>query len=337
MKYLVSALVLFLVPITVSAQFDIPGLGGTDSIRVSPAYPKPNERIELTLTSISHDLGNSTITWRKNGTLLTEGVGATRLEIVGGALGEKIEITAESDSGDVHAEALIVPSRVDMLWEGDTYTPPFYRGRALPSAGAQIRIEAVPHLYKSGSEIDPTQLTYTWKHNGTTLAFQSGRGKSSATIDSSFFSDVSVVSVQVATADTAVTGEGSVRIDARTPELFLYEESPLFGILYHRALTTSNLIQNTEATFVALPYFAPAHSATAQELSYEWEVNRTPVSAEKRRPNVLTINAEKSTGLASVSLTVTHTRNVFFEASGIWNMIFGLNGSGGTSPFTNTL
>ena len=63
-----------------------------------------------------------------------------------------------------------------------SYVPPFYEGRSLPSTGAMVRVTALPQISDNGVPLDPTSLSFVWFLNDTVLTSVSGTGKQSANI-----------------------------------------------------------------------------------------------------------------------------------------------------------
>jgi hypothetical protein len=293
--------------------------------------------VTLTLQSVLYDLSVSDIVWSKDGSVVAEGTGLTTYSLTAGEAGTQTDISADaaSPTGSASTDITIVPTTVDLLWEADTYTPPLYLGRALPSAGTQIRLVALAHFtHPDGSSVAPSDITYTWRKDGQVLTDFSGRGKSSALVDSpTLFGSENIV-VDAASADGSLAGEATVRLNDTKPFLLLYENHPLFGILYGQALSPTTLIPDSEMTFAASPYFAPAASASDAHLQYAWRVNDSAVQADSVHADELTINAASSSGLALVSLSLTHDSNYFFSTNGIWNITLNSkNGGGAFNPF----
>lgn len=323
---------------TAHAQFSIASAESAVSISLSPAYPGPNTPVNLTVQSGLYDVSQGTVTWTVNGKVIAQGTGATARITTGGLGSEtRVRVDVSTDTGDASTALTIVPASVDLLWESNSYTPPFYRGRGLPSAGSTITIVAIPHVARAGgAALAADQLIYTWKKDGAVVASASGKGRSSATFASPMLYGVSSISVVAASADGAVAAQGILRIGDTEPRLALYEDDPLFGILYHKALGSA-FIPETEMSFVAIPYFAPSLSLNNSQLEYAWTVNGNPVSIAAAKPNEITINAAKSSGIAAIALQLTHASNYFLNVAGAWNISFSnaANGSGGgtVDPF----
>lgn len=306
------------------AQFILPGVENALSISTTPAHPAPGDSVHLEARSALYDLSQSALTWRVNGKTFTAGEGVTSADIVAGSLGSEIDVSVDAvalDGAESFAEIAIIPTEVDLLFDSDSYVPPFYRGRALPSAGTHLHLEALPHLrVQGGKDLPASELTYTWRRNDEVLGSVSGKGKSSVTIAAPVLFATDVISVEVRSSNGVLSGEAQVQIPSLEPTLALYEDHPLYGILYNRALGAHTDIPDTEMTFAAIPYFAQSSGAQDHSLQYAWMVNETAIKADSTRPNELTINATNSNGEAELALELTHLTNVFLQAAGSWGI-----------------
>jgi len=83
---------------------------------------------------------------------------------------------------------------VDILWQGETYTPPFYKGRALWSSQSRITFLAIPHGAGIGN---PANLTYRWTQNGTVLGNINGIGKNTLSFTDSVLSKPQTIKIDV--------------------------------------------------------------------------------------------------------------------------------------------
>lgn len=332
-------LLLLALPAGASAQlYDIPGAFGAVSIVASPAQPAPNSTVRLTLQSPLYDLKNSLISWRVNGEPLTEGQGIVSVSVNVGDAGETTEVTAALISGDndALAVAVLTPASIDLLWEAEGFVPPMYRGRTLPGVGARVTFAAYPTFVHDGVRVDPKDLTYTWRNGDTVLGSLSGRGRSTISIDAPTLFGAETVSVEATTQDGTIAARASARIESPNTTLRLYENHPLFGPLYHAPFGASGFTPETEVTFLAVPYFAPARSADDPVLAYEWRVNRQSIAADKKTPSQITINAAGSSGIALIELAVGHLTNFFFGSEAAWQITFSSaagGSAGGTNPF----
>ncbi|MBI4133750.1 hypothetical protein HY478_03985 [Candidatus Uhrbacteria bacterium] len=309
------------------------GLGSDLSLEIAPEHPAPGNIVQISAHSSLLDLTGTTLTWYENGKQIGSGAGLATVEITAGPLGSDttVRVVAESDGELSQAEARIRPVEIDLLWESDSYIPPFFRGRALPSAGTNLRLEAIPYFKKSdGSSVPVGDITFTWKRNGYVEQSVSGRGKSEISLSAPALFGTDTISVEGRAKD-GLEGSASVRIPSREPVVELYEAHPLFGTLYHRALGRTTNIPETESSFAAIPYYADATSPGDASLTYEWRVNGNTIASDPERPSELTINAAGSAGVARIELALSHVTNFFLSASGVWNVLFLRDGA--RNPF----
>lgn len=329
-----AALVLVL-PFVAYAQYALPGFQGAVRITIDPLHPAPNTPILLTLESSLVDLDASTVTWRIDGKAVP-GRGKT-LPAETGALGTKLSVSAEVQTPEgslISAQTDIFPTAIDLLYESDSYVPPFYEGRALPSAGSMVRLQAMAHFVRSnGSTISPQDIDYTWKRNGRVLGSQSGFGRASVTIDAPYLFGTDTVSVEAASRDGTYSGSTSVLIPSVEPVLRLYMDHPLYGLRLDQALPRSSTITEREMTFAIIPFFATARTPTDPALLYAWTVDGKPIQAAEDSKNELTLGAPDG-GQARLAVSLSHGSNIFLSAQDSWDMLF-TTLSNTDSPFLN--
>lgn len=322
---LAALLAAALLPCVSLAQVTIPGFGGTLSIESTPRNLVPNTSIHLSAEDTFVDLSSINLTWTVDGKEVQSGEGLTSYDVELGDLGSvtDVVVTADTNEGTISTEAKLIPTSVDLLWEADSYTPPFYRGRALASAGSEIRLEAIPHFVQpDGSEVPASSLKYVWKDDGTVLGDESGLGRSSATVGISPLSQSATIEVDVTSTDGLYSGSATLSVPLVDPSLTLYEDHPLFGLSYNNALDSSASIPENEMAFAAVPYFAPSKNANDPGFQYTWAVDTKAVSSDAKDPSEITINAQNSSGAASLSLDLSQFTNSFFSISGAWNLLF---------------
>ncbi|MBI5003793.1 hypothetical protein HZC00_01730 [Candidatus Kaiserbacteria bacterium] len=309
------------------AIFVSPNPEAVATIIMIPKNPSPGDTVHLTVTGGSLlDLQNSTITWFQNGKLISKGVGYASLDITTGTLGSEDDVNVQVDSPDGATAASsisIIPTHVDLLLDSDSYIPPFYRGRALPSAGTHMQAQALVYFKRSdGSFIPPNSIIYTWKVNGQVIGNVSGKGRQTAVLPAPVLFGTSNVSIEAVSTDNLFTGSASTNISSVEPILMLYEDHPLFGILFHRAMGQTTTIPDSEMTFAAVPYFTQVKNPNDPQLRYHWMVNGNLIVADTNHPSEIVINADKSNGEAAITLALNHASNFLMNAKGSWDVIF---------------
>jgi hypothetical protein len=306
------------------------------TISLSPLSPAPGDTVTMTVESPFIDTNDSTITWYENGNIIAQGNGQTTASIVAGALGHASDITVSlvaPDGETASTEIEIAPTEVDLLVDSDSYVPPFYLGRALPSAGTNLRLQAIAHLKRpDGTFVPSSDITYTWKQDGRVVGNVSGRGKSSAVLPAPVLygtTDIEVNAQSDDPSDSSLSGSASLSIPATTPVLALYQDNPLLGITYYDTLASQASVSDSEATFAAVPYFAQIRSPNDPRLIYAWTVNGASVAAGANDPSELTLNSSGSSNQAQIGLGLTHSTNIFLSVNGTWNITLGqASGSG---------
>ena len=214
-------------------------------------------------------------------------------------------------------------SALDLLYDADSYTPPFYRGRPQASPGSTMHFQAVAHFTGAGGAAVPdSAIIYTWKRDGEVLGSISGKGRSSAAIASPSLFGSNVIEVDAQSADASAYGSAEMTVSSVDPSVTLYQDHPLFGIEFYKALDGSTLISDQEMTFVGVPYFAAAASPNQGSLNWAWSVNGGIVPATTTNANELTINAGASGGQASIGVSLTSSQNPLLDAQGNWQVIF---------------
>jgi hypothetical protein len=237
------------------------------------------------------------------------------------------------------AQTNIPPSPVDLLFDADSYVPPFYLGRALPSAGTSMHLQALAHFVrKSGASVPDSEIIYTWRRNGQVESSVSGAGKSSISLLSPTLFGTDTISLDARTADGAAYGSASITVTSLDPDVTLYQDHPLFGIEYYYALESQTAIPDLEMTFVGVPYFAQTQNPSDPRLIYAWSVNGESTGATTTNSggggtngNEITINADNSSGFAALSLVLTSPANLLLHAEDSWKLLFSREGLGAQS------
>lgn len=323
---------LFLLPLVAHAQLALPGFQGALRITMTPRNPGPYATASLSLESALIDLDTSLVAWTVNGKPAGD---ARAIAIQTGRLGTSQVVSAEVTTAGgsiVSAETIVTPTEVDLLYDSNSYVPPLYRGRALPSAGTTVRLQAIPHFVKdNGTEVATKDIVFTWKRNGRVLGSVSGRGHSSADVDAPYLYGTDVISVEAASVDDTYFGSASVTVPAVDPVIRLYEDHPLFGLRFDRALGTSTSLADREMTFAAMPYYASVAGPTDPSLEYAWTVDGKRVDTAGATKHELTLGAADG-GSATLALSLTHATNIFFGADAVWRISFGSQ-LGSDNPF----
>ncbi|MBI5470417.1 hypothetical protein HY968_03850 [Candidatus Kaiserbacteria bacterium] len=295
------------------------------SITMSPLSPAAGDTVHLTAESPIFELAESMITWSIEEKTIAEGKGMTEASVTIDTKGTPIAITVsavDQNWGIAQKSAVVSPPQIDILFDADTFVPPFYRGRVIPSAEAMLHLQALVRFMRGDGSLTPdSAIFYSWKRNGAPMGSVSGPGRSMITVPAPALFGTDTLSLDARSDDGTFSGTKSVSIPSREPIVVLYEDNPLFGILFHKAIPRTSGVAETRMTLAAIPYFATAKNADDPLLRYAWSVNGQSIGSSKTQPSELTVNADRG-GVAEIGLSLSHANNLFLGALGQWSVEF---------------
>jgi len=278
-------------------------------LNINPSLPNPGDTVSATLRSSTIDLDTATITWKINGVKAKSGLGVISASFIAPATGDtNVSVDINSLDGKFTKNFTVSSGSVDILWQGDAYTPPFYKGRTLWSHESTITLLSIPHVGKS-----PTSLIYRWSLDGEILGNNSGVGKNSLSFTGSILRQPRTVRVDIMTDRDTVVASASLTKPSISPSALVYENNPLYGLMFNREIGDTYLAKTKEFSFVGIPLFFNTLSRTSKEINYSWgsggdvhtngEVTyrtqegasgSSPVALEVTAPASVTQSAEKS-------------------------------------------
>lgn len=324
--------VAFLFPFvrSVFAAPSIPaGIGDYVSIESNPPSPGPNEAVTVSITSTSVDLDSATISWFVDGVLEKKAIGVKGYALTTKGPGSLtvVDVTIAPLKGAMVKRRIVFqPAGVSLIWEAISYTPPFYRGKALNAFDGRVKMVAIPHFVrKSGGRIPPSELVYTWKKNGTVIGSVSGYGKNVFTPPDpiSFSRGESFIEVTTTAPGESMTAKDAVAIRPFTPKVLLYENDPLLGIRYEHALSGVFSLTKDEVALVGSPYFFSSRERAAPSLDYQWTMNGAPTKNQTTDASSVRFRQEGTPGTSVIDLTVKKLGAIFQEARVSLSIAFG--------------
>lgn len=293
------------------------------SIYSSPKHPKPNESVEIFIESYTTNLDQATMTWSINGKTERRGAGIKSVVVPAGPIGIKKSITVlvATKEGRVFEQSISInPSEVEILWESDTYTPPFYKGKALYSSDADLSLLAVP--ISKGT--NPANLVYTWKKDGTLLPNLSGFGKQFITIKTQFQIDPVKMEVEVSSGDGSYSARGEIVIPPTQPKVLVYENRPLSGFRFDKAVGSQQGLIENEVSFVGIPYFFSAAKRNVENLFFSWTMNgASVVPSEKDKATLILRHESGVTGSSQIGLSVENRNGSLQRSTKEFSVIYG--------------
>ena len=256
---------------------------GMTTIVVDPPTPDPYETVQISVENYVLDINSTDIFWYVDGKMLTGGPGLKKISLKVGGPGEKIHVRAtiySTKEGEISKTVTIIPLEADLLWQADTYTPPFYKGKALPTAQGTVKVVVMPNFILDGKRKDANKLVYIWRNGESfaTLEDNSGYGKRWARFRiENIYGDLNTsVSIYPRFQKDTVKIK-KLTVNPVTPETILYENNPLYGIQYENAIG-GDKVWNSAFSVKAEPYFFSKNDVVYGNISFKWTLNNELLS-----------------------------------------------------------
>lgn len=278
----------------------------------------PNAPLRVSATSYSFDLNSSDILWRVNGKVFKRGTGEKSIEIMLGDAGSstKVEIDASILSGQTyHKEIIIIPAAVDLLWQAQTYTPVWYKGKPLPSSTSMVKVIAIPYFKTTEGKLIPaTDLTYKWSLNYKVLSSSSGYGKSSMRVEMPQLMHEAKIKVEVSTRDGSIVRTSFLSLRAEETKTLLYENHPTKGVGYGSALSKKTEMTDSTFNLKVEPFFFALRDL--RNIIYNWSANGKKIEGTEKINNIVFTREDGDRGSSSISVETKNARDFLQTAQG---------------------
>jgi hypothetical protein len=193
-----------------------------------------------------------------------------------------------------------------LLWQAnDSYVPPFYRGKALPTADSEIKIVAMPEIKNGSKMIDPKNMAYAWKKDYTNNTEGSGYGKNYFTYTSDYLDSSNNIDVTASTIDQNYSLEASIDIGTTTePNIVFYKRDANLGTLWEQAISDEHRIVGNEV-LEAAPYFISPDDIRIPSLNFGWFINDEQIVTNSFTKNLIPLQAQPGTsGTSRIKLKI---------------------------------
>ena len=327
-KILISGLVIsfwIVLPNLSFAQININipfALSNELGVEIIPNYPRPNEMTFMSLSLYTDDLNSADIAWYNNGKLVLSGKGETRYSFRLGKVGEesKIEIKIKLLSGASFVKQFTLnPASIDLVWEANSYVPPFYKGKALHSRQGSLKIVAMPEFVKNGKRIASQNLIYEWGNGVEAYQSQSGYGKNMIILNGSILGRTENIEVLVRDPVNNLVADGFIDITPVDPEIIFYENNPYYGHNFEQAITNFEL-KTTEVQVLAAPYYFSKEATS--NLKFDWQLNGFSVPGLINSRTAIFKKPEGESGQSNISLNIENLNRILQQADANLTMRF---------------
>lgn len=290
-------------------------------IKMVPENPGANQTVSINIESYLTDLNRAEIIWYKNDVIKQRGNGQKTFSFETRGLGSSDTITIQVksiDIGTITKNITITPAEVGLIWEADSYTPPFYKGKALNSRQSKIKVVAVPNFVSSnGNSFDSKNLIYQWKKDWKILGKYSGYGKNTLVLDGNQILTDTIISVEVETTDGSIKSQKRITISNYDPEIIFYKEDPLLGVMYEKAITNRFDLNDEEIIIKVAPFFF----SNKDNLKYNWSMNNKKLT-DLEEQDFIILRQGEDTGITNLSLEIQNLDKIMQFARNSFNISF---------------
>ena len=287
------------------------------SVSTDPEVPGPNQSVTITLTSYITDLNRAYISWTENGQTALSGVGDYTFTFTTGNVGQTTSVNTVIAliSGEIINEQFSFnPADLDVVWEGaDSYTPPFYEGRALPSSEGFVRVLAIPQIQNGSALLPQNDYVFNWKKDDNVMPADSGFGKNAFIYQTDYLNDTNDINITATDNQTNAQAQKDVTIPIFPPKLLMYAFDPINGIDWNHEVGSTLTVGSAQKTLLAIPYFFTPANPLDSDLTYAWTINGSPIDTPSIE-NMITLQGGTSTGVSNVSLSITSQLKLFLQA-----------------------
>ena len=309
---------LFAMPFYVFAQSAIKDTDVT--VKISPQIPGPNEQVTITLQTYAFDLNKSQVSWTVNGKLTSSSnIGSKSLSVNTGAVGSTTAVIATirgSGFEDIVKNIIIRPAEIDLLWEvKDSYVPPFYKGKALPSSESTIKIVAFPNIKTpNGTKLKSSDFVFNWKRGFNSVQASSGYGKDSFEFKHNYLNKQEDVSLVVSGVTLPTGASSQITLTPMNPKILFYVLNPLYEVAYQKELGLVFTMNSVETAIVAEPYFFSPKNILYSDVVFKWNVNGASVAGQSPK-NILPVRKGGTGGSSKVNITIESITKLFQSAT----------------------
>lgn len=280
-----------------------PGVEDRLEITITPANIRPGDTVNIKVRNLANPISSSFVIWTKDGRTILRGVGEDEVSTVINSQGtpESVYLYIQKEDGvEIFREIVLHPTEIDLIHEPITKTHPFYDGKPLFTHESSVKFIALPQIVGAdGNILDFLSLDYEWRVNNKVI--ESGVGKNVIYYNSPFISEPIEVVVDVKTPDGSVTSNKAVYLTPGEPLVLIYEDNPIYGIIYEKAITSEINLDRKELLLKAVPFYFN----NVDVLDFNWYVNNNAI------PNfnddyIILRNEEEGEGTSNIYIEVNN-------------------------------
>lgn len=211
---------------------------------------------------------------------MDEGVGRITFETSAGKVGKSVivRVNVKNDIFEEGRDTIITPNTTFILYEGvDSYVPPFYKGRSLPSKEGTVRMGAISFENSEISDFQNKKNNYEWTINEKEPLSKEGENKIINKTTVSFVENN--LNVKVRKSDNF-----GKKISDSFNTIFVQDIDPVIYKTDPKALVKKEISINEKGNDFYLwvePFFFTGESRYDKNLVYNWTIDGIEQSLKK--------------------------------------------------------
>ncbi len=292
-------------------------------LRTQPSTPKAFEKVVFTVENFATKLSEDRITWTVDGRIVQDQIGGDTITATMGKIGEALNVRVSIDSRKIGKrltkETTLMAGDVAVLWEANTYIPPFYKGKPLPSYKSTIKLVPLPTMIAGGRAIPPENLLYSWNRNYRNIKELSGYGKRFSVLEAGGGTQEERLLLTVSHPETGAVTARNITIKMATPKLLLYEGSPLQGVRYERTLDKELFLREQEVTIKGEPYYFSNEDLLVGTLPITWKQNGKVIPSLY---NTIVLRRPSERGTSRIDVALSNSARVLQSARNGLNVTY---------------
>ncbi len=216
-----------------------------------------------------------------------------------------VRLVIEENNKKITENSVLVNSyNIAMTWYADTYTPPDYPGKAMPSRESKVVVTAIPDIKGYNSD----ELLYTWYIDAESRLRSVLGEQEFEFIVTKNLDSISVL-VEVSNLSGSIVVSKAILIPIVRPSVIIYHKNS------EREIETAiNKIFISPGNSIKL--IAKAFNFQANKISdfnYLWSFIGKKISGLKTNPNILTLTIPENSLFGESDLKIKVTNRKFFK------------------------
>ncbi|MCA9367451.1 hypothetical protein KC887_04300 [Candidatus Kaiserbacteria bacterium] len=305
---LLSVLLFVALPLPTNAQISGSLFENPLSLSLDPAFPQPGEEVKVELVDQGSVNYGSAIAWYYDGNLITDAANKRTITVTAGSIGssKKVQAVLTHPRGTQEVTSAVVkPLYLDIVLEPQTYVPPFYLGRAVPSISSMVNATA---LINDGSSFNSESHFYRWQVNQKVLENGPLRGGNRVSFEMPW-GDKAILILEVTDLQGRTVAQRGIEIVSVAPRIAFYEINSLYGVSSRAIGNNTVPIVGNGLTLRAVPYYLDSRTYNYPDVA-EWKLDSIPTNNNSNNPYSITLQGAAEGSQATVGFHVRSLEQV---------------------------